>query len=731
MNDNQTIFMQRIFSAQEKKEEAVLNQVADDIKSAKANGVSGDDQVTYQALGDDKVLVTDNVHQEQTIIEDSDDPEVFDMYDAMIVPEDEMDKYLHPEADGVTPDEGVENLEDMDCAWTRAEKGVVSPGVPGDTVDHDSDDPDLAIDMEPERAFSYVPSNTVIQRIYSDEDFCIRVFSEVLESEETATVGNLKVEKVDDDEIVVTDTESGDQAKIGINDDGEVEVTELNQKELCGCYSEIEDGDLISDYEGNVYLYSATDDDFYYVPEEYLYSEDEDDENPELDLGEDTPGVVVGIAPVENQLVEVQISDEDDPDDVVDYLESLGVTGIEVFEDQDEAREHAMDLLQEAGATDVDDNAHQANFSETGAVMYLYSYASDDKTEFMERLFSDTEDGCECHEMVNDAIESGEQVEDDDKVITPIDAKSAVIEDKESGDFTKATVVDGDELEVEKISEDEADTLTNGLAVDDDDDDDEDEEEEKNYSDVIDLDDVSNFMLRMFSDSEDGIDCQEQVADAIESGEQVEEDDKVITPIDATTAIVEDKRDGDFTKVTMTSDEDFDVEKISEEEADKLTDGLAVEDDEEEEESEGKTLDNFLDKKGNTNKAEKIEVPEDDDEDEDEDEEREYSTLDGFFSETEEPMTPEEEQAMAEEQAAMEAQQGADPAITSVENIEDKALNAVQAIQEASNSAVQAIQQAKEAPAPGENEDIREAEFSQRGFCEADYEGATLDAFFG
>jgi len=47
-----------------------------------------------------------------------------------------------------------------------------------------------------------------------------------------------------------------------------------------------------------------------------------------------------------------------------------------------------------------------------------------------------------------------------------------------------------------------------------------------------------------------------------------------------------------------------------------------------------------------------------------------------------------------------------DPATQSVEAIEDKALVAVQSIQAAANDAVMAIQQAKEAPAPGQEEDL-------------------------
>ena len=92
-------------------------------------------------------------------------------------------------------------------------------------------------------------------------------------------------------------------------------------------------------------------------------------------------------------------------------------------------------------------------------------------------------------------------------------------------------------------------------------------------------------------------------------------------------------------------------------------------------------------------------------------------------------MPVQQDEMIDPEQAAAAVANGQDPVI-SVENIEDKALVAVQSIQEAANVAVQNIQAAKEAPAPLEEEDLQEAQFSERSFCEVAGTGDTLTNFF-
>lgn len=748
--------MQVMFSATEQGDEELTSQVAGDIEDAKKTGAVDTDEVSYISLGEGKVMIIDKANGECTIAEVGNDDS--SSYDLIAVPTDEMDKFLHPQGDGVTPNYAIPDHEDED-AWAHAEGGIVSPEVPGDTVNHEAGYEQTVMDNS-EREFSVSTDNTVVLRVFSDQEFCERIFAEVVESEDTAVVGNLKVEKVDEDTVIVTDTASGDQAKVELSDDN-MEVTELEEKD----YSDLVDEDYNGQYE---------------------------------------PVYVVGIDTINNQIVDSPVFDPEDAQDLAAQLSEIGVEGVNIFETPEEARDYADSLLGEVGVSEVEQLAEpeQAEFSDHTVYVtrYFSSYEEDynDVTNFMARLFSETEGNCECQESVEDAIESGEQVEDDHKIITPVDARTAVIEDKENGEFTKATL-EGDSIDVEKISEDEASDLTEGLATEDEDAKAE-EEAEKAYA----IASMTDFEYRLYSEDEAGsIESEEKVKDAIESGEQIETAAEIITPVDAETAVVEDKDSGEFTKVTM-DDEGLETEEISESEASDLTEDLAVSDkseaeeiaeaEKEAEEEEKKYSYTFeavtsymqrlysgdedqteiedaiesgesvedSDKKitpvdshtaviedKETGEFTKATIENDDDlnveaisedeasdlledlaeeETEEETEEREYSewigsdTLGRFFSDAMAPQgapapgpqSP-EEAAMMEQQMAQEAamaQGGADP-IQSVENIEDKALVAVQSIQDAANQAVQAIQQAKEAPVPGQEMDLQEAQFSQ------------------
>jgi hypothetical protein len=71
--------------------------------------------------------------------------------------------------------------------------------------------------------------------------------------------------------------------------------------------------------------------------------------------------------------------------------------------------------------------------------------------------------------------------------------------------------------------------------------------------------------------------------------------------------------------------------------------------------------------------------------------------------------------------------------VPSVEAIEDKALAAVEAIHAAAQDAANMIQQAKEAPIPGAEEDLQQAQFSsfdeeaeERFYCETETLGSWL-----
>ena len=610
----QTRFMQVMFSAVENSDEELAAQVAGDIEAAKENGNVDTDEVSYINLGEGKVMIVDKGNGEATIAQMAEDEA--DTYDLIAVPDEELEKYLHPEKDGVTPNSKVKTEKHEDHKEHMTGKDVISPNMScgglnpkaGSEQRVDDTVKQCSCEEEEEKEFSVKTDNSTVLRIFSDQLFCERLFSEVIESEQTSVVGNLKVEKCSDepDSIIVTDINTGDQAKVKFDDDN-MEVTELDQKEFKN------------------------------------FSEDEQYE----------PLFVVGIDPVENIMVDAPVYTEEDGEVLAKRLEEIGVEGVQVFDDPDKAREYASDLLGEVGVNKVEqlEEPETKEFSDT--IVYVTRYYSD-VTNFMIRLYSEVENEItDSQDEIEDAIESGEQVEDDEKIITPVDSETAVVEDKDNGEFTKVTLEDK-EINLEKIDEKEASKLMEDLQIEEkEDDDDEDKEEEKDFSDV------TNFIVRLFSDNEDGCDCQEKVEDAIESGEQIEDDDKVITPVDAKTAVIEDKDNDEFTKVTIEDDE-LHAQKITEEEAESLTEDLKI---------ENKEFSNLTD------------------------------TLCKFFASVQNNESEEDNENKTTSK--------------SVEVVEDKALAAVQAIQEATDEAVQAIQEAKETPAPGGNEDLKEARFSE------------------
>ena len=195
-------------------------------------------------------------------------------------------------------------------------------------------------------------------------------------------------------------------------------------------------------------------------------------------------------------------------------------------------------------------------------------------------------------------------------------------------------------------------------------------------------------MFKLFSEAEEEVtETQDNIEEAIKNGEQSEDESEVITPIDDETAVVYDKEADEYTKVTLDDDE-INTQKISEEEADELTKDIEFEEEEKEDES----------------KEEKKPA-----------EEKEFSVLDKFFAEVEEAEAPvasvDSSKINPETGDPVDVEPVAAPA-QSVELVEDKALAAVQSIQEAANEAVLAITEAKEAPAPGEEQDLKEAQFS-------------------
>ena len=679
-----TKFMQAMFSANEREDEELAGQVAEDIESAKENGEVDTDEVNYKHLGDGNVMIHDKVNDEVTLAKKAQDEH--ETYDLVAVPTEDLDMYLHMAEDGVTPDESVEGVDEE-----HYEEHMEAP------MDYMEDEYVDGSELnDEEREFSVYSENEAVQRIFSDQEFMERLFNEVIESEETAKVGDIKIEKIDDDTVLVTSEATGDQARVEL-DGPEMEVTELDQKEMS------------EDYE-----------------DEECYNGCGSSEQYE-------PMFVVGVDVDNHVIVDAPVYNEEDAQDLASRLEESGVEGIGIFENPDEAREHAEELLNSLGVDSEEQvgEPEQAEFSDYG--VYVTRYFSYDEleeieneyyerlfsevdpeecTEFMLKMFSETEEDAPTQEKIEDALESGEEIEEDGEIITPISDDTVVVEDKNNGEFTKVTL-DGDEMDVEKISREEAEELVEDISVEsekeEDDDneseDDDNESEEKEFSEVfvdpfeLDPSEVTSYMMRLFSESEDDEESmQDDVESALEDGEQVETDDEIITPISDDTAVVEDKENGEYTKVTVDG-EDMHVEKLSESEAEDLLDDVEVE------------------------------------ETEDEQEEREFSENNSmilkFFADA---MAPAAQAPMAAAPAPVEApaQMPAEQPmpmdmpveVPSVEAIEDKALAAVEAIHAAAQDAANMIQQAKDAPVPGAEEDLQEAQFSYY------YEDEAEDRFY-
>lgn len=585
-----TRFMQVMFSAAENNDEELTSQVANDIETAKASeegsGVE-DDEVSYVNLGSGKVLITDKGTGEATVAEQSEeDPEQYDLEG--FENDEDLEKYLHT-LDGVTPDENVQtevtehaedhmtgedvispNLEDGGLNPEAGHEGSVTEVTPEDNEEEElSEDEEkvYSVTMTEEELNMFSEycenlansANTASVKVFSDPEFYAKIFSDVLDEDKPAILGDLKIEKTDDDTIVVTDLESGDEAQVTVNEDDEFVVNDI-QKEL-------------SDDE-KVYSVTMTEEELNMFSEycESLYSDEEEEcENGECESDQYEPLFVVGIDPVNHVIVDSPVYSEEDANALAQRFAEDGVEAIEIFDCPDAARDHAVSLLGEVGITEIEQVAEPQEHKFSDVTIYTTRYFTD-CTEFMFKLFSETE--------------------------------------------------------------------------------------------------------------EDIHDTQENIEDAIKSGDQKETESEVITPIDDETAVVHDKDNDEYTKVTLTED-DINTEKLTEEEADDL-------------------LDKDIEKK--------------------EDEEKEFSVVNKFFADVD---------AAAQQQASFAPVQAVDASqinpetgdpvnveptaapAQSVEVVEDKALAAVQSIQEAANEAVLAIAEAKDAPAPGEEADLKEAQFSE------------------
>ena len=721
--------MERMFAATEKAEENVLQMVFSDIQKAKDGEDVDTDELKYEKLdGEDKVMITDKGNNETTIAEISEDGNV-DLYnpeDAVIEESTQMEGFLHPEVeDEVIPGN---QTNPIDTVEEHLEEGVISPnlecggknpeaGCEMTVEEHAEECADGECPEEKEdeqKEFSVYSDNTVIQKIFSQQEYCEILFSEIIaeETEDVAKVGNLKIEKVDGDTLIVSDTKSGDQAKVMLTDE-EMEVEEIGSKS----FSE----------EGEIPVES----------------------NEQFE-----PLHVVGVDAGNHQLVDTSVYDEESANEIATRLSEAGVDAVEVFEDEAAARDYAAELLDNLGVESEEDieEPTEATFSDVDGFecgVYVTKYYSKN-TSFMDRLFSEASQGIETSQAkIEDALENGDEIETEEEIVTPISATEAVVESKDNGEYTKVTI-DDDNMKLDALTKDEANDLMDDIAVSEEEVDEdeqaedvvedaedtaeqaeedaiEQEDEEKDFSDIYtneaetkffsEKEPMTQYMIRIFSDKED----EKLIEQSIESGNQIDNDEIKITPVDSETAIVEDKtNDGELTKAVLT-EEEIELCPISEEEAKDLKENTTSEEEKKVEEVDIK---------------EETEKPTDKDEEkveekvEEEKEEKKFSNtvLDKWFAEAVVPAAGIHAQPVIQEAPTVEfivdengnpiapaeeavAQQAEVP---SVEAIEDKAAAAVQQIQAAAAEAEAAILNAKAAPVEGQETDLQEATFSEK-----------------
>ena len=755
---NTTRLMDRLFSATEKSESGVLDMMERDFSEVLQNGTLETDELIMRAYSDGSIEITDKETGEKTLAEPNQDEEGNTIYDLSPVeePTEQLEGELHPEVNAMggvnrgkqtgTPDERVKDHMTIE----QQVKEGVNPRAGEEPAFKEIGEGDVCpecgknpCDCDEEKEFSITSGNEVIQRIYSDVEFCVRVFSEVIESEETAKVGDLKVEKLPDEEnaVVVTSESTGDQAKVELRD-GEMEVTELESKALSRSFSEEGEEEGAMEYS---------------------------DENDQY-----LPYFIVGVEPINHIIASTYAYDEESAYEIARRLTEDGLQGVEILEDEDAARDYADQLLSDLDATEVEEEAEEAMYSDMEeSVIYLNRYFTD-TTYFMDRCFSETLDGVsDMQDALEDVINNQEEVKEGDTTVTPVDEKTAVI--SEGDEFTKVTLEGEDKMCLENISEEEYEDLTDNssetedqkvysnqaetkffseneylttymqrlfseeasekdieeaiekqetkevendttiipvseteaivkdesgdepeysIAVLDDEtveinpidaDEAEDMIEEKEYSGIYCDEDETRF----FSENECLTDYMQrlftdssdsaEIEKAIEEDKVIDNDTEKITPIDEETAIIEDKENGEFTKATM-DEEKLDVEPIDEEEAMKMIE-------EKEEKSFTYVKDPMLDK---------------------------------FFTDALGPKENEQPQVV---QAVVDPKTGqlvpynpeeeaGNPQL-SVEAIEDKALAAIQSIQAAVNEGEAQILNAKAAPAENQEQNLQEAQFSE------------------
>ena len=543
---NTTRLMDRLFSATEKSESGVLDMMERDFSEVLQNGTLETDELIMRAYSDGSIEITDKETGEKTLAEPNQDEEGNTIYDLSPVeePTEQLEGELHPEVNAMggvnrgkqtgTPDERVKDHMTIEQQVKEGvnpragEEPTVEENAEGDVCPECGKNP---CDCDEEKKFT--SKNEVIQRIYSDVEFCVRVFSEVIESEETAKVGDLKVEKLPDEEnaVVVTSESTGDQAKVELRD-GEMEVTELESKALSRSFSEEGEEEGAMEYS---------------------------DENDQY-----LPYFIVGVEPINHIIASTYAYDEESAYEIARRLTEDGLQGVEILEDEDAARDYADQLLSDLDATEVEEEAEEAMYSDMEEnVIYLNRYFTD-TTYFMDRCFSETLDGVsDMQYALEDVINNQEEVKEGETTVTPVDEKTAVI--SEGGEFTKVTLEGEDKMCLENISKEEYEDLTDNSSE---------TEDQKVYSNQAETkffsenEYLTTYMQRLFSEEA----SEKDIEEAIEKQETKEvENDTTIIPVSETEAIVKDESgDEPEYSIAVLNDETVEINPIDAEEAEDM-----------------------------------------------------------------------------------------------------------------------------------------------------------------
>lgn len=816
-----TRFMEVMFS---NTDEELAKQVDSDIKKAQEDGVVDTEEVKYEKTENGDVAITDKENGEVTLAQKN--PDEADTYDLIAVPDGQLEKFVHPSADGVTPgnqvgapDEKVDshmdgssvispNLADggnnPEAGHEKKVEDTANEGPQGEGACPKCGQNPCACEKDEEKNFSVTSDNTAWQKVFSmPQEFADYLFSEVIETSETSVIGDLKIDRCPEDEnsVIVTSESTGDQVKVTLTKD-EMNVTELRTNSEEKKFSEDEQfmplyligvqpydhiivdaqaygqeraealkAQLEEDGIESVQIFENQGEAREYaiglleglganiaagdVPEEptlqreyseaveslvwtlpyntsdtvlmsRMFSEDacgiagtRDAVEEAIKSGKETEFDGMTITPIDAQVAVVMDGGEatkatlDGADMKLEAIDPEEVAAITGNESVIEAESGENDQAGIGAAGKEDAEAEVKDFSEydwTNEAETRFFSEGEEMTDYMIRLFSEEAD----QDKIEAAIASGNPAETENEVITPIDSKTAVVEDKGNGEFTKVTLISDEAMNVHPLGEaDAANLLGSGKTGDIKAAENEkaaEEGEVKNYSEIYDWtnedetrffsegEEMTNYMVRLFSEESD----QNVIEDAIAKGDQIENDTEIVTPVNSTTAVVEDKENGEFTKAIIKNDDEIEVNKISEEEAKELTDNIKVEDKKEDAE----------DSKAEDKKTE---------------DEKEFSEslIGKFFAAagvapaavTQAPVDPavaavQAGQAQAQQAAPVAEEVVAAPAPT-VEDIEDKALAAIQSIKAAVEEGAAQIMEAKAAPAPTTAEpEIQEAQFS-------------------